>query len=413
MPGILDRFKHGWNAFLNNKDPSFNNPFAYDSSASTDRPDLMRFNGALDRTFLTSVYTRMAIDVASCDIRHVKVNENGKFVSEIDSYLNDALKVEANLDQTSRAFIQDYAQSLFDEGQIAIVPTDTSINPKTGAFNIYELRVGKIIEWYPKKVKVRVYNENTGKKEDIYCFKKSCAIVQNPLYSIMNEPNSTVKRLVHKIALLDRIDEQSSSGKLDLIIQLPYTIKTETKRKEADKRRDDIEKQLTGSKYGIAYADSTEKITQLNRPIGNSLVDQIKDLQATLYSQLGLTQEIMNGTADEAAMLNYYSRTIEPVLAALVDEMKRKFLTKTARAQGQSIMFFRDPFKLISVTNIASIADTMSRNAILSTNEIRGLIGMRPSSQPGADDLRNKNLNQSADEIRRDQENSPIESEVQ
>lgn len=403
MPSILDRMRTGWNAFLNNKDPS-TYTYGQEIHAGYDRPDRMQFIYGVDRTFLTSVYTRMAIDVATCDIRHVRVNENDKFIEEINSDLNECFRTDTNLDQAPRAFFQDAVQRLFNEGCVAIVPTDRDTDPdEYGNTKIYELRAGSILEWYPTMIKVRLYNERTGRKEDIYCSKRSCAIVENPFYSIMNESNSTVKRLTHNIALLDKMNDASSSGKLDMIIQLPYVIRTESRKKEAEKRLKDIEAQLTGNKFGIAYTDGTERITQLNRPLGNSLLDQIKQDQEMLFAQLGLTQEIMSGTADEEAMLNYYTRTIEPVLSALVDEMKRKFLTKTARSQGQSIKFFRDPFKLVSVTNIATIADTFTRNAILSTNEVRGLIAMKPSDQPGADELRNKNINQSAAELK----NSP------
>jgi len=334
------------------------------------------------------------MDVAAINIKHCRLDDNDRFISIIDSKLNECLNLEANLDQTGRAFIQDAVISMLDEGCMAMVPIDTTTNPTTGSYDILSMRVGKIVEWYPKMVKVRVYNENTGKKEDVIVPKRMVSIVENPLYAVMNEPNSTMQRLIRKLILLDAIDEQSGSGKLDLIIQLPYVIKTEARRQQAEDRRQLIENQLSGSKYGIAYTDGTERITQLNRPVENNLMKQIEYLTSMLYSQLGITQAVMDGTADEKTMLNYYNRTIEPIIAAIVDEMKRKFLTKTARSQKQSIMFFRDPFKLVPVNEMAEIADKFTRNEIMTSNEIRQGIGMTPSDDPKADQLVNSNISQ-------------------
>lgn len=393
---IGSRLKHAWNAFFN-KDPTLNNYWKMGTGLSM-RPDRMRFSRGNERTIVTSVLNRIAMDVASVDIKHVRLDENERYLEEIDSGLNNCLSLEANLDQTARAFIQDIAMSMLDEGCIAIVPTDTTTNPQIGvdgSFDIDEMRVGKITQWYPQHVKLSVYNEHIGKKEEIVMAKKAVAIVENPLYAVMNEPNSTLQRLIRKLNLLDTIDENNGSGKLDMIIQLPYIIKTDARRQQAEQRRADIERQLTGSKYGIAYTDGTEHITQLNRPVENNLMSQIEYLTSMLYSQLGITQEIMNGTADEKAMLNYQNRTIEPILAAITSEMKRKFLTKTARSQRQSIEYFKDPFKLVPVSQIAEIADKMTRNEIMTSNEIRQIVGMKPSADPNADVLRNKNLNQS------------------
>jgi len=348
---------------------------------------------------VTSIYNKIALDVAAINIKHCKLDENGRFISSIDSKLNSCLNLEANIDQTGRSFMQDVVMSMLDEGCVAIVPVDTTFNPKvTGSYDITSMRTGKVLEWYPDKVKLEVYNEKKGKKEDIILPKKQVAIIENPLYAVMNEPSSTMQRLVRKLNLLDAIDEQSGSGKLDLIIQLPYIIKSEARRKQAEERRADIEKQLSGSKYGIAYTDGTEHITQLNRPVENNLMKQIEYLTNLLFSQLGLTQSILDGSADEQTMLNYYSRTIEPILSAIVDEMKRKFLTKTARSQGQSICYFRDVFKLVPVNNIAEIADKFTRNEILTSNEIRQVIGMKPSEDPKADQLINSNLNHNENE---------------
>lgn len=329
------------------------------------------------------------------------MDDNGRFLEEINSGLNSCLTLEANVDQTSRAFIQDVVMSMFDEGSVAIVPVDTDRDPKIGSFDIYSLRTAKILEWYPRHVKVRVYNDRTGEQEDLVLAKSEVAIIENPLYAVINEPNSTMQRLIRKLALLDRVDEESSSGKLDLIIQLPYVIKTQARRDQAERRRKEIEEQLQGSRYGIAYTDGTEKIVQLNRSLDNNLTKQIEYLTDLLYSQLGITQEILNGSANEATMLNYYDRTVEPIAAAIADELRRKFLTKTARTQKQSIVFFRDPFKLVPVSQLAEIADKFTRNEIMTSNEIRQIIGMKPSNDPSADELRNKNLSQPADERER------------
>ncbi len=383
------RLKHAWNAFNGSTQMDYRNlgmSYAY----RADRPRLSRGN---ERSIVTSVYNRIALDVAALKIQHIRLDENERFVSVIQDGLNNCLTVEANIDQTARAFIQDVVISMFDEGSVAIVPVDTTTNPNiTGSYDIQSMRVGQILDWYPMHVRVRVYNELSGKKEDIVVPKSTVAIVENPLYAVINEPNSTMQRLIRKLNLLDVIDEQSGSGKLDLIIQLPYVIKTEARRQQAENRRKDIEGQLAGSKYGIAYTDGTERITQLNRSVNNNLMSQIEYLTSMLYSQLGITQSILDGTADEKTMLNYNNRTIEPIISAIIDEMKRKFLTKTARSQLQSILFFRDPFKLVPVNDIAEIADKFTRNEIMTSNEIRQVVGMKPSDDPRADELRNKNL---------------------
>lgn len=388
--GFGSRLKHAWNAFLN-KDPTTSSP----GSGSYYRPDRPRFTRGNEKTIVTAVYNRIAIDVAAVSIRHVRLDENGRYTEDIASGLNECLTLNANLDQTGRALIQDAVMSMIDEGCVAIVPVDTTINPTvSGSFDISSLRTGKIVDWYPQHVKVRLYNEKTGNKEEVVLPKRSVAIIENPLYAVMNEQNSTLQRLVRKLNLLDFVDDRNSSGKLDLIIQLPYVIKTDARRKQAEDRRKDIENQLAGSKYGIAYIDGTERITQLNRPVENNLMSQIEYLTSTLYSQLGITQSVMDGSADEKTMLNYTNRTIEPILSAIVDEMKRKFLTKTARTQGQSIMFFRDPFRLVPVNDIAEIADKFTRNEILTSNEVRQIVGMKPSEDPKADELNNSNLRQ-------------------
>ena len=390
------RLKHAWNAFFN-KDPT--DYYKNVGTSYTYRPDRPRLTRGNERSIVTSVYNRLALDASSVSIQHVRLDENNRFLSVIDSGLNSCLTVEANLDQTGRAFIQDIVMSMLDEGSVAIVPVDTTFNPEiTGSYDILSMRTGQILEWYPSHVKVRVYNEKTGRKEDIVVPKNTVGIVENPLYAVINEPNSTMQRLIRKLNLLDVVDEQSSSGKLDLIIQLPYVIKTEARRQQAENRRKDIENQLAGSKYGIAYTDGTERITQLNRSVENNLMKQIEYLTSMLYSQLGITQSILDGTADDKTMLNYYNRTIEPILSAIVDEMKRKFLTKTARSQLQSISFFRDPFKLVPVNDISEIADKFTRNEIMTSNEIRQIIGMKPSDDPKADELRNKNLSQPKDD---------------
>ena len=385
------RLKHAWDVFRN-REPTFDyHSVGPGYSYRPDRPRLTRGN---ERTIITSIFNRVALDVASLNITHCKVDDNGRFVSNMSSSLNACLNLEANIDQTGRAFIQDVVMSMFDEGCVAIVPVETSIDPNiSGSYNIESMRTGKILEWYPKHVRVRLYNENTGNKKDLLLPKSMVAIIENPLFAIVNEPNSTMQRLARKIALLDVVDEQSGAGKLDLIIQLPYTIKSTAKKEQAEERRKDIEMQLKNSKYGIAYADATEKITQLNRPLENNLLKQVEYLTDMLHSQLGITSSIMDGTADEQTLLNYHSRTIEPIISAIVDEMKRKFLTKTARSQNQTITFFRDPFKLVPVNNIADIADKFTRNEIMTSNEIRQAIGMKPSSDPKADQLINSNLN--------------------
>lgn len=393
---FASRLKHAWNVFFN-KDPT--DYYKNVGTSYTYRPDRSRLTRGNERSIVTSVYNRIGLDASSVSIQHVRLDENNRFLSVIDSGLNNCLTVEANLDQTGRAFIQDIVMSMLDEGSVAIVPVDTTFNPEiTGSYDILSMRTGQILEWYPSHVKVRVYNEKTGRKEDIVVPKSTVGIVENPLYAVINEPNSTMQRLIRKLNLLDVVDEQSSSGKLDLIIQLPYVIKTEARRQQAENRRKDIENQLAGSKYGIAYTDGTERITQLNRSVENNLMKQIEYLTSMLYSQLGITQSILDGTADDKTMLNYYNRTIEPILSAIVDEMKRKFLTKTARSQLQSILFFRDPFKLVPVNEISEIADKFTRNEIMTSNEIRQIIGMKPSDDPKADELRNKNLSQPKDD---------------
>lgn len=385
------RLKHAWNAFTGNIQMNYRD-LGMSYSYRADRPRMSRGN---ERSIVTSVYNRIALDVAALNVQHVRLDENGRFLSVIDDGLNNCLTLEANVDQTARSFIQDVVISMFDEGSVAIVPVDTTTDPNvSGSYDIQSLRVGQILDWYPQYIRTRVYNEQTGIKEDIVVPKSAVAIIENPLYAVINEPNSTMQRLIRKLNLLDVIDEQSGSGKLDLIIQLPYVIKTEARRQQAENRRKDIERQLSGSKYGIAYTDGTEHITQLNRSVNNNLMSQIEYLTSMLYSQLGITQSILDGTADEKTMLNYNNRTIEPIISAIVDEMKRKFLTKTARSQRQSISFFRDPFKLVPVNEIAEIADKFTRNEIMTSNEIRQVVGMKPSDDPRADELRNKNLSE-------------------
>lgn len=395
---LIDRFQNAWNAFRN-KDPSNGSYFSYGESSSI-RPDRPRMIRGSERSIINSIMTRIAIDASSIDIKHVRLDENQRYIEDVNSGLNNCLTLEANLDQTSRAFFQDVVTSMLDEGCVAVVPVDTNINPRnTDSYDILSLRTGKILEWYPKHVRVQVYNERTGRKEEIVVEKRTTAIIENPMYSVMNEYNSTMQRLIRKLALLDITDESTASGKMDLIIQLPYTIKTETRKAQAESRKKDIEMQLATSKYGIAYIDGTEKITQLNRSVENNLMKHVEYLTSMLYSQLGITAEVMNGTADEQTMLNYNNRTIEPILSAIVDEFKRKFLTKTARTQSQSIEYFRDPFRLVPVNNIAEIADKFTRNEIMTSNEIRQIVGMKPSKDPNADELRNKNLSQSKEDI--------------
>lgn len=384
------RIRKAWNIFLN-RDPT--PKIDYSGIGYSYRPDRPRLSRGNERSIITSLYNRIALDVAAIDVKHCKVDDKGRFVEEIKSPLNDCLRLEANLDQTARAFMHDVVLSVLDEGVVAIVPVDTDTDPdEVGSVKIYTMRVAKILEWYPAHVKVRVYDDNSGEKKDVIVSKSSVAIIENPMYAVINEPNSTMQRLIRKLNLLDVIDEQSGSGKLDLLIQLPYVVKTEARRQDAEKRRKDIEMQLAGSKLGIAYVDGTERVTQLNRPVENNLMKQIEYLTSMLYSQLGITQSILDGTADEQTMLNYISRTVEPIISAIVDEMKRKFLSKTARTQKQTIAFFRDPFKLVPVNNIAEIADTFTRNEILTSNEIRQIIGIIPSSDPKADQLINSNI---------------------
>ena len=393
---IGDRLAHAWNAFMN-RDPTTSN--IYSGSSYFNRPDRTRLRTGTEKSIINAIYNRLSLDTASMDIRHVRLDDNGRYIETIDSYFNECLTLSANTDQTSRMFMQDVAMSLLDEGSVAIVPVDTTFNPNiTSSYDILSLRTGKILEWFPQHVKIRVYDENKGVKKDIIVSKKNVALIENPYYSIMNGHNSTLQRLIRKLNILDAIDEQSGSGKLDMIIKLPYAIKGTTRQRQAEERRKKIEDQLTDSKYGIAYIDGTESITQLNRPVENNLMKQIEYLTNLLFSQLGLTQAILDGTADEKTMLNYYNRTIEPILSAITDEMKRKFLTKTARTQGQTIQFFRDPFKLVPVTEIAEIADTLTRNEIASSNEIRQIMGWKPSSDPKADELRNSNISAPNDE---------------
>lgn len=382
---------HAWNAFTNrNPTPSGDLGDSY-----YHRPDRVHFTRGNERSIATAVYNRIAMDVASVEIKHVRLDENGRYTSSIDSGLNSCLNLEANIDQTGRAFIQDIVMSMLDEGCVAVVPVDTSIDPRvSSSYDILSMRTAKIVQWYPQHVKVRLYDERSGQKKEITLPKSTVAIIENPLYAVINEPNSTMQRLIRKLSLLDVTDEQTASGKLDLIIQLPYIIKTQARRDEAERRRKEIERQLAGSKYGIAYADGTERITQLNRSVENNLMSQIQYLTEMLYSQLGITKTVMDGTADEKTMLNYNNRTVEPIVSAIVDELKRKFLTKTARSQGQSIMMFRDPFKLVPVDTIAEIADKFTRNEVATSNEIRQAIGMKPSNDPKADELVNSNISQ-------------------
>ena len=399
---FTDRIKHSWNAFLN-RDPTYNYRDLGGPSYGY-RPDRMRFTRGNERSIVTSVYNRIALDAASIDIMHVQLDKDGRFESIRESALNECLTRNANIDQTGRAFIQDVVMSMLDEGCVAIVPVDTTINPNiSNSYEINTVRTAKIVEWYPAHVKVNLYNDKTGRKEDLILPKKTVAIIENPLYAVINEPNSTMQRLIRKLNLLDVIDEQSGSGKLDLIIQLPYVIKTDARRQQAEQRRKDIEMQLSGSKYGIAYTDGTERITQLNRSVDNNLMKQIEYLTSMLYSQLGITQAILDGSADDKTMLNYYNRTIEPIVSSIVDEIQRKFLTKTAITQKQAILYFRDPFRLVPVNEIAEIADKFTRNEIMTSNEIRQIVGMKPSKDPNADELRNKNLSESNEMIKEKQ----------
>lgn len=389
---LISRLKHSWNAFMN-RDPTYD--YINTGPGYSSRPDRPRFTRGNERTIVTAIYNRIALDVASINISHCKVDNNGRFIETINSSLNKCLNLEANLDQTGRAFVQDIVMSMLDEGSVAIVPVETDISPsKTEAYKILSMRTGKIVEWYPNHVKVRLYDERDGEKKDIKLEKKSVAIIENPLYAVINEHNSTMQRLMRKLALLDSMDERMSTGKLDMIIQLPYVIKSETRRKEAERRRKELEEQMSGSTYGIGYIDGTERIVQLNRSLDNNLVKQVEQLTSQLYSQLGITQAILDSSASEEEMLNYYSRTIEPIISAIVDEMKRKFLTKTARTQNQTIKFFRDPFRLVPLSKLAEIAGTFTQNEIITANEVRQIIGMKPSDDPKADQLVNSNINQ-------------------
>lgn len=401
---VWDRLQHGWNAFMSNRDPTFRNDIGASYSYRPDRPRLTRGN---ERSIVTAVYNRIALDVAAIGIQHVQLDKDNRYEHALDTDLNTCLTLEANIDQTHRSFLVDVVMSMFDEGVVAIVPVDTTRDPNvTDSYDIQSMRTGKILQWYPRHVLVKVYNDRTGQKEDLLLPKSEVAIIENPMYAVINEPNSTMQRLIRKLNLLDAVDEQSSSGKLDLIIQLPYVIKTEARRQQAESRRKDIERQLSGSKYGIAYTDGTERITQLNRSVENNLMKQIEFLTSMLYSQLGITQAILDGTADEKTMLNYTNRTIEPIISAIVDEMKRKFLTKTARSQRKSIMFFRDPFRLVPVNELAEITDKFTRNEIATSNEMRQVIGWKPSKDPAADELRNKNLSEPANKTA-PQKNAP------
>ena len=392
---IGSRLKHAWNAFFNKDPTAYTKSLGSSYSIPPDRPRLTRGN---ERTIVNSIYNRIALDVASVDILHVRLDDNKRFLGEINDGLNSCFTLEANIDQSAHAFKHDIALSLLDEGCVAVVPVDTDIDPlKTASFDILTMRTGKVLEWFPRHVRVRLYNDNKGIHEDILLPKDKVALIQNPFYAVMNEPNSTLQRLVRKLNLLDFVDEQNSSGKLDLIIQLPYTVKSETRKQQAELRRNDIAQQLTGSKYGIAYTDSTERITQLNRPIENNLMSQIEYLTNLLFSQLGITQNVLDGTADEKTMLNYYTRIVDVIAYVIADEFKRKFLTKTARTQGHSIECFREPFKLAPVSQIAEIADKFTRNEIMSKNEIRQIIGMKPSNDPKADELRNSNISRADD----------------
>ena len=393
--GLLNRLSHAWNAFIGNDYYNYSGSKYRDLGySSTIQPYRTYFTKGNDKSIVTAIYTRIAIDCMSIDLKHIRLDENGRYVEEIKSKLNNCLTVEANKDQTARNFIKDIVVSMFDEGVVAVVPIDTTFNPSiSSSYDIETMRTGRITQWYPDHVRVEVYNDRTGLKEELVFAKKDIAIIENPLYEVTNAPNSTLQRLILKLNILDAIDKQSGSGKLDLIIQLPYVIKSDARKEQAEKRRADIESQLANSKFGIAYTDGTEKITQLNRSVENNLMTQIQYLTSMLYSQLGITEEVLNGSADEKTMLNYMNRTIEPIMSAIVDEMKRKFLTKTARSQNQTIEYFNDPFKLIPVTNLADIADKFTRNEIMSSNEIRQVIGMKPVNDPRADELRNKNLN--------------------
>lgn len=391
------RFRNAWNVFTNRDPTKYNEPFKPGYSYRPDRP---RFSRGNEKSLATSVYNKISLDVAAVDFRHCKLDKDGRYIGEKDSYLNDVLKIEANIDQTARAFIQDVAMSLLDEGVVACLPIETDNNvDMTNGFDICSMRTAKILEWKPTTIKVRAYNDRTGKNEELWVPKRSVAIIENPLYAVINEPNSTMQRLIRKLNLLDVIDEQSGSGKLDLIIQLPYSLKSELKKDQARLRKKELEDQLANSKFGIAYTDATEHITQLNRPLENNLMKQIEYLTNLLFSQIGMTQSILDGSADEQTMLNYYNRTVAPIVNAIVDEFNRKFITKTARTQGQAIKAFRNPFNLVPINNIAEIADKFTRNEIMTSNEFRQIIGLKPVDDPKADMLINSNLNHTEDEL--------------
>ena len=411
-----DRLKHAWNAFTSRDPTPPIQPTVYGGFSY--RPDRMYFHRGGERSVVASIITRIAIDVAAIDLKHVKLDAEGQYLKDVNSGLNNILTLEANIDQTSRSFIQDMVQSLLEEGSVCVVPVETSIDPRhNDSYQINTMRVGKIVQWYPQHVKVDLYNDQNGKHQEVTLPKKMVAIIENPLYSVMNEPNSTLQRLIRKLSLLDVVDEQSSAGKLDLIIQLPYVVKSQTRKDQAEERRKQIEAQLTGSKYGIAYTDGTERITQLNRPVENNLLKQVEYLTTMVYGQLGITDEVLKGIADEKTMLNYYNRTIEPILSAIALEFKRKFLTKTARTQGQSIEFYRDPFRLVPVNDMAEIADKFTRNEIMTSNEIRQVIGMKPSDDPKADELNNSNLYREENGMPADgmapTDNAPLEESVE
>lgn len=410
------RLKHAWDIFRNREPTNTYQDAGPGYSYRPDRPRLTRGN---ERTIITAIYNRIAVDVASININHCRIDENGRYTETIDSTLNQCLNLEANIDQTGRAFMQDVVMSMLDEGCVAIVPVETSIDPsESTSYNVLSMRTGKILEWYPAHVRVRVYNDKTGKKEDIMLPKSMVAIIENPLFAVMNEPNSTMQRLIRKLSLLDLVDEQSGAGKLDMIIQLPYVIKSEARKQQAEARRKDIEEQLANSKYGIAYADGTEKIVQLNRSLENNLLKQVEYLTNLLYSQIGFDQTVLSGTASEETMLRYQTRIIEPIISAIVDELKRKFLTKTARSQKQTIRFFIDPFKLVTISNVAGVADAFTRNEIMTSNEVRQIIGLKPSGDPKADKLVNSNMPQPEDETQKplneqvgEEENSSVTNE--
>lgn len=405
------RLKHAWNAFMG-RDPTYS--LRHPGIGYSYRPDIPMFTRGNERSIITALYNRIAIDAASINVRHIRLNDQKRYDSDMKSDLNYCLETEANIDQTGRELIQDIVMSMLDEGCVAVIPVDTDDNVlETDSYEIYTLRTGRIVAWYPDYIRVKAYNELTGEKEEIDFPKSQAAIIENPFYSVMNEPNSTLQRLIRKLNMLDAIDEQSSSGKLDLIIQLPYTIKTEARQLQAEKRRQDITEQLTGSKYGIAYTDATEHITQLNRPIENNLLSQIEYLTNMLYSQLGITQGVLDGTADDKVMTNYYTRTIGPIMTAITEEMNRKFLTKTARTQGQSIVFFNDPFRLVPVSQLPDIIDKFTRNEVMTSNEFRQIMGLKPSDDPNADELRNKNISQSSDDVTPHVQTSNVKEEFQ